>query len=302
MKIKAYICPSCGVPLDVNYDTTFTFCPNCGNRLHISYEGEAAPQNPDLRQFTDANTGTPLASAVVPPDYTLKGALNTQWQSDAVPFTATVQAVSPDRSVILTSSKETFEKIRDPIQKKMVARIPVAAPAWLRDFMEPEAYLQQYAEGMLGVPVTPIARAALPSVFGTHLQEEKAKLLAFFNAHAININVRLEVSNLVCDPILSSTAGNMQRGALALSSGISISRLLRKQKKPPSRKPPHRGIPTNTGTTITGMPMKSPGSLNTGLNSGTNSICTACSVPANRNPTRKFIPCIPTGRRQVPSS
>ena len=118
MKVKAYICPSCGVPLDVNYDTTFTFCPNCGNRLHISYEGEAAPQNPDLRQFTDANTGTPLASAVVPPDYTLKGALNTQWQSDAVPFTATVQAVSPDRSVILTSSKETFEEIRDPIQKK----------------------------------------------------------------------------------------------------------------------------------------------------------------------------------------
>ena len=46
MKIKAYICPSCGVPLDVNYDTTFTFCPNCGNRLHISYEGEAAPKNP----------------------------------------------------------------------------------------------------------------------------------------------------------------------------------------------------------------------------------------------------------------
>ena len=30
----------------------------------------------------------------------------------------------------------------------MVARIPVAAPAWLRDFMEPEAYLQQYAEGL----------------------------------------------------------------------------------------------------------------------------------------------------------
>lgn len=78
MKIKAYICPSCGAPLDVNYDTTFTFCPNCGNRLHISYEGEAAPKNPDLWQFTDANTGTPLASAVVPPDYTLKGALNTQ--------------------------------------------------------------------------------------------------------------------------------------------------------------------------------------------------------------------------------
>ena len=157
---------------------------------------------------------------MVPPDYALKGALNTQWQSDSVPFTATVQAVSPDRSVILTSSsKETFEEIRDPIQKKMVARIPVAAPAWLRDFVEPEAYLQQYAEGMLGVPVTPIARAALPSVFGTHLQEEKAKLLAFFNAHAININVRLEVSNLVCDPILMKFTARLNGADVVVLAG-----------------------------------------------------------------------------------
>ena len=37
MKIKAYTCPSCGAPLDVNYDTTFTFCPHCGCKLHISY-------------------------------------------------------------------------------------------------------------------------------------------------------------------------------------------------------------------------------------------------------------------------
>ena len=77
MKIKAYICPSCGAPLDVNYDTTFTLCPNCGCKIHISYEGGAAPKNPNLRQFTDSATGTVLASAVVPPDYTLKGALYT---------------------------------------------------------------------------------------------------------------------------------------------------------------------------------------------------------------------------------
>ena len=44
MKIKAYICPSCGAPPDVNYDTTFSFCPHCGCKIHISYEGEAAPK------------------------------------------------------------------------------------------------------------------------------------------------------------------------------------------------------------------------------------------------------------------
>lgn len=46
MKIKAYTCPSCGAPLDVNYDTTFTFCPQCGCRLHISYEGGRSPKIP----------------------------------------------------------------------------------------------------------------------------------------------------------------------------------------------------------------------------------------------------------------
>lgn len=101
----------------------------------------------------------------------------------------------------------------------MVARIPAAAPAWLRDFMEPEAYLQQYAERMSGVPVTPIAKTALPSVFGTHLQEEKVKLLAFFNAHAININVRLEVSNLVCDPILMKFTARLNGADVVVLAG-----------------------------------------------------------------------------------
>ena len=127
MKIKAYICPSCGAPLDVNYDTTFTLCPNCGCKIHISYEGEEAPRNPNLRQFTDAATGALLASAVVPPDYILEGKLAAQWQSDQVPFTAIVQAVSPDRStLLLSSSREVFEDYLNPMQKRMIASAPGA--------------------------------------------------------------------------------------------------------------------------------------------------------------------------------
>ena len=59
MKIHAYTCPSCGALLDVRFDTTFTRCPSCGCRVHISYEGESAPKNPDLRQFTASDTGAP---------------------------------------------------------------------------------------------------------------------------------------------------------------------------------------------------------------------------------------------------
>ena len=191
MKINAYTCPSCGAPLDVDHDTTFTLCPSCGCRIH------------NLRQFTASDTGTPLASAVVPPDYTLKGALNAQWQSDQVPFTATVQAISPDHStVLLSSSGEVFEDYLDPMQKRMIASVPGANRNAYRDFMEPEAYLQQYAQQMLNAPVTPVAKAALPSLFGKNIQAERAALLSYFQSHCININVRIEVANLVCDALL----------------------------------------------------------------------------------------------------
>ena len=219
MQIKAYTCPSCGAPLDVNYDTTFTFCPHCGCKIHISYEGEAAPQNPDLRQFTASDTGVPLASAVVPPDYTLKGALHTQWQSDLVPFTATIQAVSPDHStVLMSSSREVFEDYLNPMQKRMIASVPGAIKTGFRDFMEPEAYLQQYAQQVLQTPVIPVAKAALPSLFGKNLPGERNALLSYFQSHCININVRIEVANLVCDGILmkfSARLGNRNVVVLA---------------------------------------------------------------------------------------
>lgn len=220
MKIKAYICPSCGAPLDVNYDTTFTFCPHCGCRLHISYEGETAPKNPDLRQFTASDTGVTLASAVVPPDYTLKGTLVSQWQCDSVPFTATVRAVSPDHStVLMSSSRETFEDYRNPIQRRAVFSVPGVIKAGLRDFMEPEAYLQQYAQQVLGVPATPVARATLPSLFGKNLPAEKAKLLSFFQSHCININVRIEVANVVCDGILMKFSARLEERDVVVLAG-----------------------------------------------------------------------------------
>ena len=219
MKIKAYTCPSCGAPLDVNYDTAFTICPHCGCKVHISYEGEEAPKNPDLRQFTASDTGAPLASAVVPPDYTLKGVLNAQWQCDSVPFTATVQAISPDHStVLMSSSREVFEDYLNPVQKRMIASVPGVIKTGFRDFMEPEDYLQQYSRQVLQVPVTPVARAALPSLFGKNLPAERNALLSFFQSHCININVRIEASNLVCDAILmkfSARLGNRNVVVLA---------------------------------------------------------------------------------------
>lgn len=220
MRINAYICPSCGAPLDVDYDTAFTSCPHCGCKIHISYEGEAAPKNPDLRQFVASDTGAPLASAVVPPDYTLTGILNAQWQCDSVPFTTTVQAVSPDHStVLMSSSREVFEDYLNPMQKRMIVSVPGAIKTGFLDFMEPENYLQQYAQCVLKVPVTPVAKAALPSLFGKNLPAERNALLSFFQSHCININVRIEVSNLVCDAILMKFASRLGNRDVVVLAG-----------------------------------------------------------------------------------
>lgn len=220
MRINAYICPSCGAPLDVDYDTAFTSCPHCGCKIHISYEGEAAPKNPDLRQFVATDTGAPLASAVVPPDYTLTGTLNARWQCDSVPFTTTVQAVSPDHStVLMSSSREVFEDYLNPMQKRLIVSVPGAIKTGFLDFMEPENYLQQYAQCVLKVPVTPVAKATLPSLFGKNLPAERNALLSFFQSHCININVRIEVSNLVCDAILMKFASRLGNRDVVILAG-----------------------------------------------------------------------------------
>ena len=88
------------------------------------------------------------------------------------------------------------------MQKRMIASMPGAIKTGFRDFMEPEAYLQQYAQQVLQTPVTPVAKAALPSLFGKNLPGERNALLSYFQSHCININVRIEVANLVCDAIL----------------------------------------------------------------------------------------------------
>lgn len=113
---------------------------------------------------------------------------------------------------------QIHEDYLHPVQKRMIASVPGVIKTSLRDFVEPEAYLQQYAQQVLKVPVTPVAKAALPSLFGKNLPAERSALLSFFQSHAVNINVRIEVSNLVCDAILmkfSARLGNRNVVVLA---------------------------------------------------------------------------------------
>ena len=164
----------------------------------------AGPERRYVRKkFADAKTGIVLATSAVPESFSVSGSLVQKWQSDLVPFTASIRAVSPDNRVLFSSSSgEFFTYYLNPLVRSMAAKVPNAILSQLRDFIEPDEYLHQYARSMAGVPLTPTARAALPSPFGRNLQEERNRLIQYTKSHAINISVQIAYSTFYCDAFL----------------------------------------------------------------------------------------------------
>ncbi len=155
------------------------------------------------RKFADAQSGITLASAAIPENFTVGGTLVQKWQSDLVPFTASIQAASPDRSIFLSStSGDFYSYYLNPLLRSAAASVPGAFKTQLRNFMEPDEYLHEYAARMAGVRLQPTARAKLPSPFGQDLQGERNRLARFFQDHSINIGVQIAVSTYYCDAFL----------------------------------------------------------------------------------------------------
>ena len=168
----------------------------------------AAAQTPSgpqyvWKRFADNKTGIILAKAVVPESFTPEGNLYEVWQSDLVPFTAAFQASSPDRSTMLsTTSGEMYAWYLNPLLRTFAAQTPNVIKTSFREFIEPDEYLHQYAERMAGIPLTPTARAKLPSAYGKDLEGERQRLLQYVESHMINISVRETVSTCYCDAFL----------------------------------------------------------------------------------------------------
>ena len=168
----------------------------------------AAAQTPSgpqyvWKRFADNKTGIILAKAVVPESFTSEGNLYEVWQSDLVPFTAAFQASSPDGSTMLsTTSGEMYAWYLNPLLRTFAAQTPNVIKTSFREFIEPDEYLHQYAERMAGIPLTPTARAKLPSAYGKDLEGERQRLLQYVESHMINISVRETVSTCYCDAFL----------------------------------------------------------------------------------------------------
>ncbi|MBQ6735332.1 MAG: TFIIB-type zinc ribbon-containing protein [Lachnospiraceae bacterium] len=196
MEIKAYVCPQCGGSLEVAYDTTFTTCPHCGNKIHISYDGDA-PKDPGLRQFIDGTSGVPVATALLPAEYTADAALLTQFQSDLVPMMHTLHAQNGDGSVrFVSASAEMFTDVRSKLLQFGINASPGSfIMSSFRSLIEPEIYLLQWAYRMAGAPLKRVARATLPGHFGQNPETAAKHYLDIVQAYHAQLGEPIHIVN-----------------------------------------------------------------------------------------------------------
>lgn len=155
------------------------------------------------KEFVDKNTNVILAYATLPEEFNTSASVDNKWQSDAVPFTCWTNAFSPDGSVLLYSgSKQQYEDFKNKFVKSIASKDPNTIKTGLRDFIEPEAFMKQFAETLTQSQVKAIGRCKLPSYFGQDLNRSTNNYVNWFYTHAININVKLEIANAYCDAIL----------------------------------------------------------------------------------------------------
>lgn len=153
-----------------------------------------------LRQtFVDKSRNMQVGSAYLPDDFKFEGNIIDQWQHDLVPFTTIAKAAAADESIILFSgSRQMFEDYTNPMAKAIIAQDSNTIKGSLKDFMDAESYLAEFAAGLVGNKVEPLKVAHLPSFYGEHLNDFEQLFADYFQSHKIDVNVQIKMlSNFV---------------------------------------------------------------------------------------------------------
>ena len=135
-----------------------------------------------MKTFSDPTFQQYLAQADIPDDYLIGGKFNNQWQHNYVPFTFSIHAINNEKKIMIFAlSEELFTSINNKMVYLGVNNDPTYIKAGVRQFIEPDAYLLQTASAFFGNPLTPTARAGLPSRNIANKQQKYAEMMNFYN-------------------------------------------------------------------------------------------------------------------------
>ena len=217
MELKAYVCPQCGGSLHVEDGMVNVYCPHCGTQIHISYRNEEGSRNETFFLTPD---GLPVASAIIPAGYHTEAMVSQEWQSEFVPMKTVIRAVSPDERIVLGStSKELYYDIHSVGIKTILSLLQTHTRNGYTSFVDPEEFQQTWTEQITGMSLTPLAKASLPSLYGTHPQLAEEQLQQELETYFRYLELTMPIENKLCDSVLYRYSGTLNGTSVIVLSG-----------------------------------------------------------------------------------
>ena len=107
-----------------------------------------------IKDFKDQN-GNILAHAAIPDDYTIGGTLVDGFQHESVPFFITAHAINTKTNVMIFGlSDEKYTTYKNQMLKMTLKSMSDVKWNSIRDFIEPEVYLDTFAKALSQMNLT----------------------------------------------------------------------------------------------------------------------------------------------------
>ncbi len=169
-----------------------------------------------IKEFKDQQGGI-LAYAAIPDHYMIGASLVDKRQHEGVPFFITAHAIDTTRNIMIFGlSDELFTTYKNQMLKMALKSVPSVIWSSIRDFVEPEVYLQQFAEALSQMKLTPTATADLPSVIGRNIQKYYNGMMTEYQAafdREAALGTPTKANNSLCRSFLVRYKGTAKSGA-----------------------------------------------------------------------------------------
>ncbi|MBR0385894.1 MAG: hypothetical protein IJI05_05030 [Erysipelotrichaceae bacterium] len=177
----------------------------------------------EIKKFMDKD-GYIYALAAMPDNYLTGASLVDKLQHETVPFFVTAHAIDTTRNIMIFGlTDEMFTTYKNEFIKLTLKAVPNVIWDSIRDFVEPEQYLQQFAEAISAMKLTPVAQTNLPSIFGQNIDSSYKSMMMQYQAafdRETQLGTPTQANNSICDAILVKYYGEKNGARYVVLAGM----------------------------------------------------------------------------------
>lgn len=135
-----------------------------------------------IKDFTDQN-GNVLAHGAISDRYMTGASLVDGFQHESVPFFITAHAIDTARNIMIFGlSDEKFTTYKNKMVTVALKMMQDVKWDSIRDFIEPEEYLDRFAKELSQMELTAVGEADLPSLCGSNTEQTSRDFVSFYDA------------------------------------------------------------------------------------------------------------------------